>query len=1225
MSSIIGDRMNEIAQTIERKLDGDLTPLVLGEGLQAWSKKVSPDGERVTVGALVHLALLNDALVIAEEAVMHDGVITAEEKAYVTPLARVAVQYLVHFRLYYEEFKEGLDDVKDFLDTHMSDASPFGGKCAETRWTGARICRNFAINDGDRDPLDRYRETMVTLVEDIFELTKGSSPEASAALCAEIERNSRLERTDAIDSRIAAFCARTSTNVFHAVAHANEVFERDPLDVEAIHADARDAFARVLGRATAIHRPSRHGLMLLVKGESGAGKTHLMRAFRNYVHEKRLGHVGYLQMTSAHGSYARHVLSSLIDSLEHPFLQGERSSLTTIADSLMRWRVPAILAERLREEADVAARNVIVGQIADHLVTQPEFEQLDVNLLSAFILLASNDGVVAARVKRYLRCDSLSDYDRQLLGGIAPAIDDNAPLRMIAGIGRLIAASHGGALVLLVDQLEDIYDKDGARGRFRQLMDVLRQITELVPASVAVVASLGDFYERLRDELARPLLDRLENDPPPVRIVEGRSAEEVDLLVSTRLRALFESHGARPRDDQAIWPFEAAQINALAGLRTRDVLAWCLEAHERCVAAGKLVAFPTVGATATVPPPAPPSLSAAWTAHTASFVLAEPKDEELEALVASAVRIAARESRADITVDTRDGLEILAGESRARIGVCNSKPQGGHLGKQVEALVQRAEQNGARVIMVRSDDFPPPTKSKVSETLGSVVKRGGAKVIVRGPEWRTIAALRAFVAQHEADAELDLWLGEERVASKLEVTRSILGELPARARAATPAPTPAPISTPNVAPPSPVSVKKASAVLSGQIFLGRTRSLRPDDVTRDSSTLMRHAAFLGGTGSGKTTLALNLIEQCLLQGVPALLVDRKGDLCRYGSDSFWNEVDPDPARAERKRALRERISVQVFTPGEHRGRPLALPVVPAGLGEMDESERSALATSAAAGLGAMMTYKSTSQPDTARLAILTKAIEILAQHSDANISLDHLINLIHDEDPTLVDAIGKLDPKHFGKLVEHLSTVKLRYETLLRGEERLDAELLFGLGAAAKPGKTALSIVSTKFLPDAGVIDFWVSRLLIELTRWSSRHPSPKLQALVMLDEADIYLPATSKPATKQPMQDLLRRARSAGVGVFLATQSPGDLDYKCRDNITTWFVGKIGEPRAVDKMKPLLSDYRANPATKLATAKTGDFFALAAGDVTELKAERSLMTTAQLSEDEIIAASRAL
>jgi DNA helicase HerA-like ATPase len=165
--------------------------------------------------------------------------------------------------------------------------------------------------------------------------------------------------------------------------------------------------------------------------------------------------------------------------------------------------------------------------------------------------------------------------------------------------------------------------------------------------------------------------------------------------------------------------------------------------------------------------------------------------------------------------------------------------------------------------------------------------------------------------------------------------------------------------------------------------------------------------------------------------------------------------------------------------------------------------------------------------------------------------------------------------------------------------------------------------VSTKFLGDVAAIDFWVARLLGELSRWASRSPAGSLQAVVFLDEADIYLPAQTKPATKEPLLDLLKRARSAGLGVFLATQSPGDLDYRCRDNIRTWFVGRVAEKTAVEKMKPLLSESRTNVSTKLANAKVGEFFRLQDGDAIEFKADPSLMRTTQVAEDEIVGLAR--
>ena len=99
-------------------------------------------------------------------------------------------------------------------------------------------------------------------------------------------------------------------------------------------------------------------------------------------------------------------------------------------------------------------------------------------------------------------------------------------------------------------------------------------------------------------------------------------------------------------------------------------------------------------------------------------------------------------------------------------------------------------------------------------------------------------------------------------------------------------------------------------------------------------------------------------------------------------------------------------------------------------------------------------------------------------------------------------------------------------------------------------------------------------------------------------------------------MFDLLRRARSGGIGVMLATQNPGDIDYKARDNIATWLVGKVAQDRAIEKMRNLLASY-PNVGPRLATQPTGHFFVL--GNTTrEIKSDRSMMVTDQLADDEI-------
>src|SRR5690606_25316022 len=171
-------------------------------------------------------------------------------------------------------------------------------------------------------------------------------------------------------------------------------------------------------------------------------------------------------------------------------------------------------------------------------------------------------------------------------------------------------------------------------------------------------------------------------------------------------------------------------------------------------------------------------------------------------------------------------------------------------------------------------------------------------------------------------------------------------------------------------------------------------------------------------------------------------------------------------------------------------------------------------------------------------------------------------------------------------------------------------------------GPARLSIINTSALTEVSVLQFWISRLLVELGRLGRKRPWPTLQAAAFFDEADAYVPATSSPPTKEPMFDLLRRSRSTGIGVLLATQNPGDFDYKARDNINTWLLGKVTQDRAIEKMRHLLGPY-PQVASRLATQSTGHFFELAGGRAIEIKCDRSLMQTEQMSEAELLDVAR--
>jgi hypothetical protein len=371
---------------------------------------------------------------------------------------------------------------------------------------------------------------------------------------------------------------------------------------------------------------------------------------------------------------------------------------------------------------------------------------------------------------------------------------------------------------------------------------------------------------------------------------------------------------------------------------------------------------------------------------------------------------------------------------------------------------------------------------------------------------------------------------------------------------------------------------------------------------------------------------MGLIEQLLLQGIPAILVDRKGDLCSYARSETGLRSGLDGALAERGQRLGREVEVALFTPRRADGRPLSIAAVPAGLGSLPPHERSEAARFAASALAGMMNYDD-GKRDQSCLAILCRAIDLLSQeNAQAPVPIEELIRFIDEKDSSLVTEVGRLDVKLFDRLVQDLETLRLNHGDLLAAQgEPLDVEALLGIGSHASPGRTRLSIISTKFLGSTQDVQFWVAQFLMEVARWISRAPAPDgvLQAVLMFDEADLYLPAVRQPASKEPMEHLLRRARSAGLGLLLATQSPGDFDYKCRENIRAWFVGQVKEKNSLAKMKPMLSDCRVDISDQLPGQTTAHFHLIRDGKAIAFKAEPSAFDPRQIPEDEILSLAR--
>ena len=531
----------------------------------------------------------------------------------------------------------------------------------------------------------------------------------------------------------------------------------------------------------------------MLLGESGSGKTHLMRAFRGRVHGAERGYCAYMQMTAFTGAVrplraeqrrrvARPAVLRAASRPARPWPGSRRSSpirsTPTRRDAL----------ERLREgELDQPALDAAVGEAADALIRDPKFAEVDVYLLQALLYLQSGDPAVKARVLKYLRCEDLNDHDRRLLGGIVPCTYADAPHWMIERIGKLIWAVERVPLVLCVDQLEDVFDLDEAALKFRKAMAVLCDVVSRLPSAVVVISCLENFYDELKSLLTRSTKDRVENDPRPVSLQTPCDLDEVRALIGRRLRHLFEAGGDL--------------VPAPTSRRSRSPRRWCRgwsasapatscsNARRTASAASRKGRWPPTllrgratraARTRSTPSGRPTRSSTTGTRSGRSFEPAPTSRRDRagrragrggrrrrRAELSPARAIACQVEGRFVTVD--DGRRASAGGRLQQVAAGGRRSPA-----RSTSLTTRAEDRGAVAVALRSTAFPANPKTGVFRLLEAFDQNGGRRATVEDSDWRTMAAFARFRAGREADPAFDSWRKRTRPLTSLESLRTIL-------------------------------------------------------------------------------------------------------------------------------------------------------------------------------------------------------------------------------------------------------------------------------------------------------------------------------------------------------------------------------------------------------------------------------------------------------------------
>lgn len=376
-----------------------------------------------------------------------------------------------------------------------------------------------------------------------------------------------------------------------------------------------------------------------------------------------------------------------------------------------------------------------------------------------------------------------------------------------------------------------------------------------------------------------------------------------------------------------------------------------------------------------------------------------------------------------------------------------------------------------------------------------------------------------------------------------------------------------------------------------------------------SKLLTTHGFCVGMTGSGKTGFCLNLLEEAAIDGIPALIVDFKGDLSNHflqfpnlKPEDFRPWMDPSLSEADaqaqaeqaasrwreglenseidsaRIQKLCDSVEFALYTPGSTLGRSLSITNLFAcpDSALMQEIETAqTLITSRVTAL--LQLIEEDTDPLTSKPLILLTNLIGRAWTQGNSLSLTQLIDqILHPPIERLgVMALEDFYPaKERNQLALKLNTLfaSPSFSAWMQGEPLELEHLLFN-----ERGKPKHTVLHLAHLSEADRM-FFVTLLLNTLISWMrTQGGASSLRALLFIDELFGYLPPVENPPSKKPLLTLLKQARAYGIGLLLASQNPVDLDYRALTNCGLWWIGRLSTAQDQARLLDALSQQKSD------------------------------------------------
>ncbi|GAA1308012.1 ATPase [Planotetraspora silvatica] len=1011
-----------------------------------------------------------------------------------------------------------------------------------------------------------------------------------------------------------------SALTFNWVSGFEDVWHPSPFHVEALNLQTVQAVLDGVGEATRSTDTSPIGLV--VQGQRGAGKTHLLGWIREKVQEEG-GYFFLVELLDA-GMFWENVVGSVLDGLSRE-LDGESQLKAFLRRLSSQVGVPRMMRRAVIGDAPLTVE-VLDGFMEALERFDGHVGRESKEAARALVLRASMDRHARDVGDAWLISQPEEEQGERARWGMRRG--QRSPQEVVRSLSRLLALT--GPSVIAIDQIDTLVAAATAvsdhRGRhdqrdalvIEQIAGGLMTLKEITRRTLTVVSCITPTWVYIKKNATDTVQDRFRET---IRLKAIPDVETGRTLIERRLGAQYRAIGFRP--PHPTWPVKPTAFDSTPGLTPRQLLIR-IDAHIRsCRASGEITELGSfdggdVSTSESSPEPrfvvpeadlgrldvrfAELRGTAQVSADAAAALDPAAEDTMMPALLAAGLAAWVAEQGKAGTLYSQDAPPSAKPPLHARLrrSLDEATEDEEHWSFRAiaatNAIAALTRIRGAsvaaglnpdvrkrRLFLLRNTEWSGGAKTR--EAVAAFERAGGRTLRVEVEDLKILAALRALLKDNPPD--LQAWLAARRPTSEIKLLDEALGDVwtvpsgmpGAGGDTATPDPVAAmsgdsgrgraDVPAGDLAPETPAvpGVKRASAVSDGSadapsIVIGTTVGQVPARV--DLEALRKHTSIFAGSGSGKTVLIRRLIEECALKGVSAIVLDPNNDLARLGDGwpeppAGWRDGDAD--RAERYLADTD---VTVWTPGRVAGRPLAFQPLPDFSGVMDDADEFREAVGAAvSSLVPRAKLEGNTQKAHRSRAVLKEAVEYYGRHGTAG--LHGLIALL-SELPEGVSTLANAD-KIAGEIAQNL-TATMVSDPLFGGE-----------GAAADPGvlltpppgkRARISVISFVGLPSDEQRQSFVNLLQLALFSWIRRHPAGDrpLGGLFVMDEAQTFAPSGAMTACTHSTLALASQARKYGLGLVFATQAPRGLHNRIPGNSATQFFGLLNSPAQIEAAK---------------------------------------------------------